>query len=727
MSTNEMKLTDLVNSAAHKDNAAMEKLYKEFYPDVLFVCQKFNLNKEDARDIAQETFITAFGNIDKLQDATKFRPWLIKIANNKCLDFLKHNRIISFESIDETEGITELPDKRKSTEEIVVEKEIGEILRDLIEKLPVEQRVTVFMFYYQDYSVKEIAEMYGCSENTVRSRLNYAKKHMQKEIDRLDNKDIKHRCIALLPFLFIIFQSERDVFACEIPSCTGVISSVMSGSVNKTPGMNKSNAATKAATGFSLGKIIAIVAVAVAVITGGIVAVVTFTGSEDKKPSKENVTDSDNKNPVADSDDKNPTDKETENNQNIVVDNKAKEFLNGARKVLSDVENIGITYDFLYGGSSEKESGYIGAFGEDVCVLLNTKDMVMETLVEDEFEITDGTFINTVDGKSYLYNFADAENSEYKKTELSKEELNKFNYEQVMNNLFDLIIENGAQLSELENGKKSIVCDTSLAILDGVFDMIMAEKVATTGEKQLDIFDYKGEITIVFSDNLTVDHIYVESDEIVEEVAKACDHKVDEIKWTASGFEFDFAYDFAEATIPDMVELITDKNVFLANYEYGEASEHAVRIEADNKNEKLGLSTFFEQIDYDDKMIEYAEDELIDDVFNGYFIRGDYPEIDAEDITWENINGYEVGITRAYDFARFEEERLLAVVKFKFPDEERHLYINITWEYQSNEEDDVRYGEAYNLMKEMVEAIEVIEIEKPVVDRSEQMDYIYQN
>lgn len=266
-----------------------------------------------------------------------------------------------------------------------------------------------------------------------------------------------------------------------------------------------------------------------------------------------------------------------------------------------------------------------------------------------------------------------------------------------------------------------------MAILDGVFDMIMAEKVATTGEKQLDIFDYKGEITIVFSDNLTVDHIYVESDEIVEEVANACDHKVDEIKWTASGFEFDFAYDFAEATIPDMVELITDKNVFLANYEYGEASEHAVRIEADNKNEKLGLSTFFEQIDYDDKMIEYAEDELIDDVFNGYFIRGDYPEIDAEDITWENINGYEVGITRAYDFARFEEERLLAVVKFKFPDEERHLYINITWEYQSNEEDDVRYGEAYNLMKEMVEAIEVIEIEKPVVDRSEQMDYIYQN
>lgn len=718
MSTNELKLTNLVNAAMNKDNAAMEKLYKEFYPDVLFICQKFNLNKEDARDIAQETFLTAFGNINKLQDANKFRAWLIKIANNKCLDFLKHNKIISFESIEETEGVTELPDKRKSTEEIVVEKEISEILRDLIEKLPVEQRVTVFMFYYQDYSVKEIAEMYGCSENTVRSRLKYAKKFMQKEIERIDNKDIKNRCIAVLPFLYIIFQGEREVFACEIPSCTAMISAVMSGSVNETSDMKKSNATTKAATGFSIGKIITIVAVAVAVVTGGIIAVVNFTGNEDKKPSKEAVSDSENKN---------PNDKETENNQNIVVDNKAKEFLDEAVKVLSNVENIGITYDFLYGGSSEKESGYIGAFGEDVCVLLNTDEMVMESLVEDEFEITDGTFINTVDGKSYLYNFADVENSEYKKTELSKEELNKFNYEQVMNNLFDLVIENGAQLSELENGKKCIISNTELSILEGVFDMIMADKFATTGENQLDIFGYKGKITIIFSDNLTVDHIYVESDEIVEAVAAGCDHKIDEIKWTASGFEFDFAYDFAEATIPDVVDLITDKYVFLANYEYGEATEHAVRIPIDNNNEKLGLSTFFAQIDYDDKKTEYAEDELIDDVFNGYFIRGDYPEIDSEDITWENINGYEVGITRAYDFARFEEERLMAVVKLKFPDEERHLYINITWKYQSNEEDDARYNEAYNLMKEMIEAMEIIEIEKPVMDRSEEMDYIYEN
>lgn len=48
----ENELINLVNAAKKKDNAAMETLYKEFYSDVMFVCSKFNLSKEDSQDIA---------------------------------------------------------------------------------------------------------------------------------------------------------------------------------------------------------------------------------------------------------------------------------------------------------------------------------------------------------------------------------------------------------------------------------------------------------------------------------------------------------------------------------------------------------------------------------------------------------------------------------------------------------------------------------------------------
>ena len=311
MITNE--LVNIVNAAAMKDNVAMETLYKMYYPDVLFVCQKYSLNSEDANDIAQETFITAFSDLTKLQDAEKFKSWVCRIASNKCLDFLKHNKLITFDSIDDTDNVLEIPDKSKGAEEVYVEKEVGDILISIIEKLPVEQRVTVFMFYYEDYSVKEIAEMYGCSENTVRSRLNYAKKFMQNEVEKLEDNGVKLRCVGILPFLFAIFMSERNAFACEIPSSTGVISEVMKmgniNGVNQTVtnenmvnqpmanqpvvnvGKDAAAVAKAASTGFTAGKVIAITAAATVLVGAiGIGAFLLVSGdSSDDKDDKSGI------------------------------------------------------------------------------------------------------------------------------------------------------------------------------------------------------------------------------------------------------------------------------------------------------------------------------------------------------------------------------------------------------------------------------------------------------
>ena len=69
------------------------------------------------------------------------------------------------------------------------------------------------MFYYEDMSVKEIASAYGIFENTVRSRLNYAKKFITFEIKKLEDKGVKLRSTAALPFLYLIFAQEEKAFA----------------------------------------------------------------------------------------------------------------------------------------------------------------------------------------------------------------------------------------------------------------------------------------------------------------------------------------------------------------------------------------------------------------------------------------------------------------------------------------------------------------------------------
>ena len=114
---NKKNITELVDRALKKDNLAMETLYNSFYKDVLYVCKKLNLNDADAYDVAQDTFIDAFSKLDTLSDKSKFKAWIIRIANNKALNLLKHNNVIKFESIDDDNSFTEIPDKAKNIEE----------------------------------------------------------------------------------------------------------------------------------------------------------------------------------------------------------------------------------------------------------------------------------------------------------------------------------------------------------------------------------------------------------------------------------------------------------------------------------------------------------------------------------------------------------------------------------------------------------------------------------
>lgn len=281
----QQKLIDLVGRATKKDNSAMEELFKEYYTDIMYICRKYNLSEADSADIAQETFIKAFQEIRTLDNAVKFPQWLMRIATNKCINLLKHNKTLTMDTISSDEIDLELPDKSKSSEEIVLDNEVKDILSGMIAKLPVEQRVTIFMYYYQDYSIKEIAQFYGCSENTVKSRLNYAKKAMRTEAERLENKGIKLRVVAALPFLYLLFAGERKVFACEIPDCAATISQVMTGSAAAGTSAGSSavtsTAATSAAavkTGFfsTLGGKIAIIATAAVVVTGGIAAAIAI-------------------------------------------------------------------------------------------------------------------------------------------------------------------------------------------------------------------------------------------------------------------------------------------------------------------------------------------------------------------------------------------------------------------------------------------------------------------
>ncbi len=275
-----MNYENLVNRIKQNDNSAIMEFYNKFYKEVYYVCYKITENEKDAEDVAQETLIKAIDKIDTLKNPEGLSSWLRTIANNLSINYLKKNR--KFDIVDNSEDMGEevFEENRvaqKTPEDIVADKEVTDILTNMINKLPREQRITIFMFYYEELSVKEIAEIMECSEATVRSRINYARKALRKQVDELENKGVKLRCIAILPFLFTVYSFEKTgvCAAIAMPSA-----SALSGGIKgSAESLVKAGKVAGEAAKMSLKAKIAIGAVSAVVLVGGTVGVVSLATS----------------------------------------------------------------------------------------------------------------------------------------------------------------------------------------------------------------------------------------------------------------------------------------------------------------------------------------------------------------------------------------------------------------------------------------------------------------
>ncbi|MBR2750848.1 MAG: sigma-70 family RNA polymerase sigma factor [Clostridiales bacterium] len=187
----------------------LEKLYHEAYKPVYWTALSILKNKEDAEDVVQETFISAFEHYDSLEDKSKAVAWVKKIAANKSLNIVTRRRTVNVddEVLEETEDIGEdfLPDS------IIESEEKRKIIMDIIHNtLSEDTAMTIILFYFDEMSIKEIAEALHIPQGTVLSRLNYAKKKIKKEVEKYE-KDNKDKLFTMgIPFLTKLFEKEAE-------------------------------------------------------------------------------------------------------------------------------------------------------------------------------------------------------------------------------------------------------------------------------------------------------------------------------------------------------------------------------------------------------------------------------------------------------------------------------------------------------------------------------------
>lgn len=135
--------------------------------------------KAVAEELTQETFLRVIKQKDHYEERARFTTWLYTLARNLCIDHsrrMQHRRAKSLDAVDE-EGhslLERTADKALSVERQAVSEELQKKLRAAIETLPDDQREVFLLREEADLSFKEIAEIVGISENTVKSRMRYA-------------------------------------------------------------------------------------------------------------------------------------------------------------------------------------------------------------------------------------------------------------------------------------------------------------------------------------------------------------------------------------------------------------------------------------------------------------------------------------------------------------------------------------------------------------------------
>lgn len=207
------RITAAAMGLKNKDMQAFDELYALTHDKVYFLALKMLHNQEDALEMVQETYLSVYQSIGKLYNPEVFNTWLSKITVNKCRDFLgKHKEVLFSESQTDDEDNYDITDTIEETDSNVIPHEVLDsaetrnMVMALIDKLPVAQRTTLLLYYYQQLSVDEVAAVMDCPVATVKSRLQYARKQVKKGVEGYEAQGVKLYSIAAAPLILFALE-----------------------------------------------------------------------------------------------------------------------------------------------------------------------------------------------------------------------------------------------------------------------------------------------------------------------------------------------------------------------------------------------------------------------------------------------------------------------------------------------------------------------------------------
>jgi RNA polymerase sigma-70 factor, ECF subfamily len=159
----------------------IDEIMNRYGQEVLQLVFSYVNNRSVAEDLTQDIFVKCYKGLHTYSGKSKLRTWLWRIAINHCKDFLKswYNKNVVITEEEPLNNTT----KKEMVEQTVIQRQEDDQLISAIMMLPIKYREVIYLFYYEELSIKEIASLTEVGDNTVKTRLRRAKELLKERLE----------------------------------------------------------------------------------------------------------------------------------------------------------------------------------------------------------------------------------------------------------------------------------------------------------------------------------------------------------------------------------------------------------------------------------------------------------------------------------------------------------------------------------------------------------------
>ncbi|CAI8825555.1 RNA polymerase sigma-70 factor, ECF subfamily [Bacillus sp. IT-79MI2] len=159
----------------------IDEIMNKYGQEILQLVYSYVNNKEVAEDLTQDIFVKCYKSLHTYKGKSNVKTWLWRIAINHCKDYIKswyNKKVIVTE-----DEFTYIGIQKESVEQTVIQNAEDRRLASAVMNLPIKYREVIYLFYYEELPIKDIAMVIEVKENTIKTRLKRAKELLKKGLE----------------------------------------------------------------------------------------------------------------------------------------------------------------------------------------------------------------------------------------------------------------------------------------------------------------------------------------------------------------------------------------------------------------------------------------------------------------------------------------------------------------------------------------------------------------